>query len=46
MTGVIFDVLNVLHGLISATRLLTSFISAFAGLSAVAFLAAFHKAHA
>ncbi len=46
MTGVIFDVLNVLHGLIPATRLLTAFIYAFAGLSAVVFLAAFHKAHA
>lgn len=46
MTGVIFDVLNVLHGLIPATRLLTSFIYAFAGLSAAVFLAAFHKAPA
>ncbi len=46
MTDFIFDALNVLRGLIPATRLLTSFIYAFAGLSAVVFLYAFHKAQA
>ena len=45
IAGFIFDVLNVLRGLIPAARLLTSFIYAFAGLSAVLFLYAFHKAH-
>jgi hypothetical protein len=40
----IFDVLNVLRGLLPAIRLLTSFIYAFAGLGAVVFLYAFHKA--
>jgi uncharacterized membrane protein YuzA (DUF378 family) len=44
IAGFIFDVLNVLRGLIPAARLLTSFIYAFAGLSAVLFLYAFHKA--
>jgi uncharacterized membrane protein YuzA (DUF378 family) len=44
IAGFIFDVLNVLRGLIPAARLLTSFIYAFAGLSAVVFLCAFHKA--
>ena len=44
MTDFIFDALNVLRDLIPATRLLTSFIYAFAGLSAVVFLYAFHKA--
>lgn len=44
IAGFIFDVLNVLRGLVPATRLLTSFIYAFAGLSAVVFLYAFHKA--
>ena len=44
IAGFIFDVLNVLRGLIPATRLLTSFIYAFAGLSAGVFLYAFHKA--
>ena len=44
IAGFIFDVLNVLRGLIPAIRLLTSFIHAFAGLSAVVFLYAFHKA--
>jgi len=43
IAGFIFDVLNVLRGLIPATRLLTSFIYAVAGLSAVVFLYAFHK---
>ena len=43
IAGFIFDVLNVLRGLIPAIRLLTSFIYAFAGLSAVVFLYAFHK---
>lgn len=44
MAGFIFDVLNVLRGLIPAIRLLTSFIYAFAGLSAAVFLYAFHRA--
>lgn len=44
IAGFIFDVLNVLRGLLPAIRLLTSFIYAFAGLSAVVFLYAFHKA--
>jgi hypothetical protein len=44
IAGFIFDALNVLRGLIPAIRLLTSFIYAFAGLSAVVFLYAFHKA--
>ena len=44
LAGFIFDLLNVLRGLIPVTRLLTSFIYAFAGLSAVVFLYAFHKA--
>ena len=43
IAGFTFHVLNVLRGLIPATRLLTSFIYAFAGLSAVVFLYAFHK---
>jgi len=46
MADSIFDALNVLRGLIPATRLLTSFIYASAGLSAVVFLYAFHKAQA
>lgn len=40
----IFDALNVLRGLIPATRLFTSFIYAFAALGAVVFFYAFHKA--
>jgi len=44
IAGFIFHVLNVLRGLIPAPRLLPSFIDAFAGLSAVVFLYAFHKA--
>jgi hypothetical protein len=42
--GFISDVLNVARGLIPAMRLLTSFIHAFAALSMVVFLYAFHKA--
>ena len=38
------DVSGVLQGLIPAVRVLTSFIYAFAGLSVVIFLYAFHKA--
>jgi uncharacterized membrane protein YuzA (DUF378 family) len=41
--GFIVDVFNVVRGLIPAMRLLTSFIYAFAGLSMVMFLYAFHK---
>lgn len=44
IAGFIFHVLNVLRGLLPAIKLLTSFIYAFAGLSAVVFLYAFHKA--
>jgi hypothetical protein len=44
VVGFIRDVLGVAQGLIPAMRLLTSFIHAFAGLSMVAFLYAFHKA--
>jgi len=44
IAGFIFDVLHVLRGLLPAIKLLTSFIYAFAGLSAVVFLYAFHKA--
>jgi hypothetical protein len=44
VAGFIFDVLNILRGLIPAARLLTSFVYAFAGLGAVVFLYAFHKA--
>ena len=42
--GFIGDVVNVVRGLIPAMRLLRSFIYAFAGLSMVVFLYAFHKA--
>jgi len=44
IAGLIADVSGVVRGLIPAMRLLTSFIYAFAGLSAVVFLYAFHKA--
>ena len=44
IAGLIADVLGVVRGLIPAMRLLTSFIYAFAGLSVVVFLYAFHKA--
>ncbi len=44
IAGLITDVLGVARGLIPAMRLLTSFIYAFAGLSVVVFLYAFHKA--
>jgi hypothetical protein len=44
VAGFIGDVFSVLRGLIPAMRLLTSFIYAFAGLSMVMFLYAFHKA--
>lgn len=44
IAGLITDVLGVVRGLIPAMRLLTSFIYAFAGLSVVVFLYAFHKA--
>jgi hypothetical protein len=44
IVGLITDVLNLVRGLIPAMRLLTSFIYAFAGLSVVIFLYAFHKA--
>ena len=44
IAGLIGDVSGVVRGLIPAMRLLTSFIYAFAGLSVVVFLYAFHKA--
>lgn len=44
IAGLIGDVLNVVRGLIPAARVLASFIYAFAGLSVVVFLYAFHKA--
>jgi hypothetical protein len=44
IAGLIADVSGVVRGLIPAMKLLTSFIYAFAGLSAVVFLYAFHKA--
>ncbi len=44
IAGLIGDVLGVVRGLIPAMRVLTSFIYAFAGLSVVVFLYAFHKA--
>lgn len=44
VAGFIFDVFSVMRGLIPAMRLLTSFIYAFASLSVVVFLYAFHKA--
>jgi hypothetical protein len=42
--GFIGDVIGVARGLLPAMRLLTSVIYAFAGLSMVVFLYAFHKA--
>ena len=42
--GFVGDVFAVVRGLIPAMRLLTSLIYAFAGLSLVVFLYAFHKA--
>jgi hypothetical protein len=44
VVGFIGDVFALMRGLIPAMRLLISFINAFAGLSAVVFLYAFHKA--
>ena len=44
VVGFIGDVFGVVPGLIPAMRLLTSFIYAFAGVSMVMFLYAFHKA--
>jgi hypothetical protein len=44
IAGLITDVSGVVRGLIPAMRLLTSFIYAFAGVSVVVFLYAFHKA--
>ena len=43
VAGFIGDVFSVARGLIPAMRLLTSFIYAFAGLTMVMFLNAFHK---
>jgi uncharacterized membrane protein YuzA (DUF378 family) len=44
VAGFVGDVFAVVQGLIPAMRLLTSLIYAFAGLSVVVFLYAFHKA--
>ena len=44
VAGFIGEVFGVVRGLVPAMRLLTSFIYAFAGLSTVVFLYAFHKA--
>lgn len=44
IVGLIGDVLGVVRGLIPPMKVLTSFIYAFAGLSVVVFLYAFHKA--
>jgi hypothetical protein len=44
IAGLMGDVLGVVRGLIPIMRLLTSLIYAFAGLSVVVFLYAFHKA--
>lgn len=44
IAGLIGDVLGVVRGLIPTMRVLTSLIHAFAGLSVVVFLYAFHKA--
>jgi hypothetical protein len=44
VAGFIADVFGVVRDLIPAMRLLASFIYAFAGLSVVVFLYAFHKA--
>jgi hypothetical protein len=46
IAGLIGDVLGVVRGLIPIMRLLTSLIYAFAGLSVMVFLYAFHKAQA
>jgi hypothetical protein len=43
IAGLINDVVSVAQGLIPAMRLLISFLYAFAGLSVVVFLYAFHK---
>jgi len=43
VAGFIGDVFAIVRGLIPAVRVLTSFIYAFAGLSIVLFLYAFHK---
>jgi hypothetical protein len=44
MVGFIADVLGVARGLLPAVRLVTSLVYAFAGLSVVVFLFAFHRA--
>ena len=44
VVGFVFDLLNVLRGLIPVLRLVTSFIYAFAGVGAVVFLCVFRKA--
>jgi hypothetical protein len=46
VAGFIGDALAAMRGLIPATRLLTSVIYAFAGLSTAVFLYAFHRAQA
>jgi hypothetical protein len=44
VVGFVFDLLNVLRGLIPALRLVTSCVYAFAGVGAVVFLWVFRKA--
>ena len=44
VVGFVFDLLNVLRGLIPVLRLVTSFIYAFAGVGAVVFLWVFRNA--
>lgn len=44
VVGFVGDLLAFMRGLIPAMRILASFIYAFAGVSAVIFLYAFHKA--
>jgi uncharacterized protein YybS (DUF2232 family) len=44
VVGFVLDLLNVLGGLVPVSRLVTSFIYAFAGVAAVVFLHVFRKA--
>jgi uncharacterized membrane protein YuzA (DUF378 family) len=44
VVGFFLDLLNVLRGLVPALRLVTSFIYAFAGVTAVVFLYVFRRA--
>ena len=44
VVGFFLDLLNVLRGLVPALRLVTSFVYAFAGVTAVVFLCVFRRA--